>query len=344
VREHRLLKQDVPASAKAYEFYLRANQLTWYNPQLNYAVARDLYLECVQLDPRYAPAWARLGRVQRLLGKFADSGSDECMRRAEAAFKRALEINPDLSVAHHQYARFEIDMGRAEDAMVRLIGRARAHKNDAELFAALVQACRYCGLLEASIAAHEQARKLDPLAATSVAHTYFMAGDYRHAIDHSHDAMTRALVLMMLRRNREAVSTLQEVAEQFQASRQSASFILQKWVESLRLIAEGRLIEAMEGSGGLTNPPYRDPESLYYTARQFAYLGETDTALRLLQRSVDEGFFCTDTLARDAWLEPLRSLPSFAAIQQHAGTRQRHALAAFIEAGGDELLGVTETR
>jgi eukaryotic-like serine/threonine-protein kinase len=101
-REHRLLKEDVPANAKAYEFYLRANQLTWYNPQLNYPVARDLYLECVQLDPHYAPAWARLGRVHRLIGKFADSGSDDCMRRAEAAFKRALAINPDLSLAHHQ--------------------------------------------------------------------------------------------------------------------------------------------------------------------------------------------------------------------------------------------------
>ena len=67
-REQRMLKHDVPASAKAYEFYLRANQLA-----TNYAkasLARDLYLECLQEDPRYAPAWARLGRVYRVLAKF----------------------------------------------------------------------------------------------------------------------------------------------------------------------------------------------------------------------------------------------------------------------------------
>ncbi|HWW85164.1 MAG TPA: protein kinase [Vicinamibacterales bacterium] len=343
VREHRLLKQDVPASAKAYEFYLRANQLTWYNPQLNYAVARDLYMECVQLDPRYAPAWARLGRVQRLLGKFADSGSEECMTRAETAFKRALEINPDLALAHHQYARLEIDLGRAQDAMVRLLGRAHRHKNDSELFVALVQACRYCGLLEASLAAHELARKIDPLAPTSVAHTYFMAGDYRHAIEHGHDALTRAVILIMLRRSQDAVRALQEITEQFRPGRQSESSILQKWCEGLRLIAEGRLVEALDVSRALTNPAYHDPESLFYTARQFAYLGETDTALKLLERSVDEGFFCCGPLTGDPWLEGLRSHPTFAALVQHATTRQRQAVAAFMEAGGAQLLGVTET-
>jgi hypothetical protein len=82
---------------------------------------------------------------------------------------------------------------------------------------------------------------------------------------------------------------------------------------------------------------------LFYTARQFAYLGETDTALKLLERSVDEGFFCCGPLTGDPWLEGLRSHPTFAALVQHATTRQRQAVAAFMEAGGAQLLGVTET-
>jgi serine/threonine protein kinase len=343
-REHRLLKEDMPTNAKAYEFYLRANQLTWYNPQLNYPVARDLYLECVQLDPRYAPAWARLGRVHRLIGKFADSGADECMRRAEMAFKRALEINPDLSLAHHQYARLEIDMGRAQDAMVRLIPRARGHKNDPELFGAIVQACRYCGLLEASLAAHEHARKLDPLAATSVAHTYFMAGDYRHAIEHSYDAMTQALVLVMLRRNQEAIARLHEVVRQFRHTGQSDSSMLQKWAEALGYLAQGRHADALDILRGMPEPLYHDPETLYYASRQFAFLGETELALRLLQRTVDEGFFCADTLARDTWLDGLRAHPAFAAISARASAKRGRALAAFLDAGGDQLLGLTDAR
>jgi hypothetical protein len=30
-------------------------------------VARDLYFQCLDDDPDYAPAWARLGRVTRFI-------------------------------------------------------------------------------------------------------------------------------------------------------------------------------------------------------------------------------------------------------------------------------------
>ena len=49
--------------------------------------------------------------------------------------------------------------------------------NDPELFAGLVHACRYCGLYEQSIAAHEEARRLDPNVPTSLEQTLLMTGD-----------------------------------------------------------------------------------------------------------------------------------------------------------------------
>ena len=67
-REHRALDHDVPSSAKAYEFYLRANPLS--HDSGSWEVARDLYLQCLQADPLYAPAWARLGRVYHVIGKY----------------------------------------------------------------------------------------------------------------------------------------------------------------------------------------------------------------------------------------------------------------------------------
>ena len=57
-REERILKRDVPATAKAYEFYLRANQIAYQSK--TWTVARDLYRQCLEEDPGYAPAWARL--------------------------------------------------------------------------------------------------------------------------------------------------------------------------------------------------------------------------------------------------------------------------------------------
>jgi hypothetical protein len=53
----------------------------------------------------------------------------------------------------------------------------RARDARPELFAGLVQACRYCGLLDESIAAYDRARRVDPGIRTSVAHAFLMQGD-----------------------------------------------------------------------------------------------------------------------------------------------------------------------
>ena len=48
-------------------------------------------------------------------------------------------------------------------------GRVAAGPN--QILAALVHACRYCGLLDASVAAHDLAIRLDPAIETSVLYT-----------------------------------------------------------------------------------------------------------------------------------------------------------------------------
>ena len=101
--DEQTLKRDVPASARAYEFYLRATQHGQTNETTE--LARDLYLQCLDEDPSYAPAWARLGRIYRRLGSWGDRArSVEYFEKAEAAFRRALALNPELSLAHHLYA------------------------------------------------------------------------------------------------------------------------------------------------------------------------------------------------------------------------------------------------
>src|SRR5262249_39565021 len=92
-REQRALKHDIPATARGYEFYLRANQLVaaGYNVQ-NMMLARDLYLQAAEADPGYAPAWACLGRAHRFLGKFGDDRSEN-FTRAQEAFQKAFQLN-----------------------------------------------------------------------------------------------------------------------------------------------------------------------------------------------------------------------------------------------------------
>ena len=182
-KEHEALRQDVPASPEAYEHYLRANRLS----TSAHAVAAGRAIStprAVEADPSYAPAWARLGRVLRNIGKYGRTPDARAhYQRADEAFQRAFALNPDLPLTHNLYTYMEVETGRALDAVLRLLGRLKTRTNDPDLFAGLVQACRYVGLLDASVAAYHRATRLDPGIVTSVAHSYFMLGQYQRAIE-----------------------------------------------------------------------------------------------------------------------------------------------------------------
>src|SRR5207244_13174466 len=138
------------------------------------------------------------------LGKYADPS---LLARAESAFVRALELDPDNGAAHHHYAQLEIDLCRVEDALVRLLKRVRERRAEPHIYAALVHACRYVGLLDESISAHRQALRLDPSVTTSVLHTYYMQRDYSRALAEGHRSSDpfEARVLGALGRENESI-------------------------------------------------------------------------------------------------------------------------------------------
>lgn len=330
-RERRLLRQDVPSSPHAYERYLRANELSRDTKQ--WKAARELYLECLSEDPHYAPAWAALGRAHRLIGKYLVGEDASTLELAESALTRALELNPDLSSAENAYAHLEVDLGRATDAMSRLLRLAKTRSSDPELFAGLVHACRYCGLLRASVAAFEHARRLDQRVRSSIAQTFFMLGDYERVLEFDVEGIpyARNVALTMLGRRDEAMESLRAIDERI-ASR------MVSFTSSLRLLLDGKPQESIATISSLLS--FRDPEARYYVGRHLAYAGDTAAGLAAIEWAVDNGFFCAPAMARDPWLDPLRNAPEFGAIMRRAEARHRDAIVTFLSAEGDRVLGL----
>jgi TolB-like protein len=330
-RERRLLRQDVPSTPHAYECYLRANELS--RDTKSWKTARGLYLECLGSDPHYAPAWAALGRVHRLIAKWLVGEASSTLELAENAFKRALELNPDLSSAEHAYAYLEVDLGRATDAMSRLIRLAKTRTSDPDIFAGLVHACRYCGLLRASTAAFERARRLDAHVRTSVAVTFFMQGEYEQAHELNLEGIPYIsnAALVMLGRNIEAMQSLNAIDDR-------AGNLVLSFTSALKLLLDGRLEESIRALDPLLG--IGDPEARYFIARHLAFAGEHGAAVSALEWAVDNGFFCAPAIARDPWLDPLRSMPEFGAIMRRAEARHRDAVVTFLSAEGDRVLGL----
>jgi tetratricopeptide (TPR) repeat protein len=332
-RERRMMKQDVPSSPHAYELYLRANEMS--RDTKGWHAALDLYEACVRDDPHYAPAWAGLGRMHRMIGKYVDAEASERFAKAEVALRRALELNPDLSSAEQVYAALEVDLGRAEESMVRLLRRARDRSADPELFAALSHSLRYCGLLQASLAAAKQARRLDPKVRVSAAHTCFMLGNFEGVLEYEPEGINymRNLALLMLGRREEAVAALDAVDR-------NLPHLLLLYVKALTHLLRDEPEESLANIRKLAG--IHDPEGRFYAARHLAYLGDSETALSLLKGVVEDGFFCVPTLARDPWLDPLRGAPEFATIVRRAEARHRQALISFLTAEGDRVLGLAQ--
>jgi eukaryotic-like serine/threonine-protein kinase len=329
-RERSLMRRDVPASARAYEFYLRANQLSGLIGDL--ALARDLYRRCLEEDPRYAPAWARLARCYRVLGKYGVNPSDN-LGCAEEAFRRAFALNPDLPAAHNLYTHHEIENGRAKESIVRLLGRIQGNRNDPELYAGLVSACRYAGLLEPSLTAHAFARRVDPNVITSVSYTHFAIGNYQLAVgastgDADSCRFEEVMALDAMGRRQEALERVRspEDKDLFPVTRLSVK-LLKAFLERDREQTIGFVREL-----NLANP---DPESFFYGARFLARVGEAMEALATLQRAVRGGFYCVPALLKDSYLEPVRAATGFKELLHEAEMLSVQAQAAFVEAGGE---------
>jgi TolB-like protein/tetratricopeptide (TPR) repeat protein len=329
---------DRPHDARAYELYLRANELA--RKLEGVAGARDLYQQCLELDSRFAPAWARLGRCHRVMGKFID-GAPESETRAEEALRRALSLSPRLSIAHKFYANLEADTGQAERAVVRLLSEATRHGNDPELFAGLVHACRYCGLFDQSIAAHAEARRLDPNVPTGFEQTLMLACEFDRLIatqppvhEVGADGGIRVIGLGLSGR-------VAEARERLMASEHVSRLpAFQLWFHHLLAWLDRRHDEMLRGMSILGPLKIQDdPEAVFQEGWLLCDIGEHEAGLAHLQRAVAKGYFVAPTLARARQFDALRSQPAFQSVMAEAEAGRQRALAAFREAGGERLLG-----
>ena len=330
---------DAPHDARAYELYLRGNELARTYGGL--VAARDLYLQSLELDSRFAPAWARLGRCHRVIGKYvADEPDSES--RSEEALRRALALNPRLSIAHKFYANLEADIGQADRAVVRLLGEATRHGNDPELFAGLVHACRYCGLFEQSFAAHAEARRLDPNVPTAIDQTMLLAGDVDRLIALEQPAVIaggddgiRVIALGMAGRRDQARERLMVMR---QASRIPT---FQMWTDHLLLWLDRRREDMIEGITALGALKIRDdPEAIFQEGWMLCDVGEYELGLGYLQGAVTKGYFPTATLERSPQFDALRGTPAFESLVAESEAGRLRSLAAFRDAGGERLLGL----
>ena len=328
-----------PGDPGAYRLFLEGNELARRYERLQ--EARDLYQRCVEMDPTFAPAWAQLGRVHRVIGKYINAAGDP-LARSEQALRTALDLNPRLAVAHKYMAGLEADTGHSIHAMTRLLTEAVRHGNDPELFAGLVHACRYCGLFEQSFAAHQEARRLDPNVPTSIEQTIQMTADFETYFGLGHeppatggDEVIRVVSLGLVGRLEEARAELIHLEQ----TRRIPAF--QPWLKFLMAWLE-RKPDEMRRTREALRPllVMSDPEATFQEAWLYTDAGDVEHGLGLIRHAIEREYLPVPTLKKARAFQPLRETSAFRALLAEAEARRDRALAAFREAGGDRLLGL----
>jgi DNA-binding winged helix-turn-helix (wHTH) protein/TolB-like protein len=317
------IKPDAPVNPLAYEYYLRGVDL---HGQHKFPMAIKMLEKSTEIDPKYASAWAYLGASYTSDATF-EFGGREQYRRAQAAYERALAIQPSQLDAQIFLANLLVDTGKVEQAVPLVRDALKTNPNHAGAHWELGYAYRFAGMLNESVAECELALQLDPLVKGngSVLNAYLYLGEYDKFL-HSLPEVNDSLFLFYRGFGEYYQKNWEQAAKDFDRAYELDPSLYAQIGKAFSDSIAHRGVEGLEILRGLENKigerGVGDPEGMYKISQAYSILGDKPSALRVLRRSIDGGFFCSPYFTTDPLLNGLRNEPEFNALLNVA--RQRH--------------------
>jgi len=297
-----------PKNEEAYDLYLRSISVP-HDPEPN-KEAIAMLERAVGLDPTYAPAWDSLGQRYSFDAAYANGG-EAMHRRSDAAFERALALDPNFTSAARGLITNRVERGELVRAYVDAKGLVERHPENAPAHFALAYVLRYGGATEESGRECDTALSLDPgnYQFRSCAFTFDQLGNYARAMDFLQlDAGSEWAVSNAIRHYlRKGDVSQARQAIQKEAYRPYAQMML-ACIEAPSSANTAKLSREMTARW-LADP---DPEVRYEVAPDLIFCGQREIAFNLLKSAIVAGHFCAHSgLQNDSVFAPLRGTPEF---------------------------------
>ena len=309
-----------PKSQEAYDLYLHSLALP-HDPGPNKDAIAVLE-HVVGEDPGYAPAWDALGQ-RCYYDSIYGGGGEQMFQRSNAAYERALALDPNLVAAASNLITNRVERGELDRAYAAATDLVRRRPQSADAHFALGYVLRYAGMQEQAGQECNTARSLDPgnFSFRSCAWTFLELGKTDRAMDFVRlDAGSEWAAWVMpyvylaggnVAQARESVKNVAKTAV-YHRELLAACTAAQRPADMERIVREAESSVMIE----------LDPEEWYRIGSLMAYCGQKEPALRLLKAAVQQNYCAYSALLGDPLLKDLRKDTAFNQVLTAASTCQ----------------------
>jgi len=279
------------------------------------------------MDPTYAPAWQELG-IRYYYDSQYSNGGEETFQKSNAAYERALALDPNLGVAAGQLITNRVERGDLTKAYTEARSLVRRRPQSAQAHFTLSYVYRYAGMLEDATRECDNALQLDPgnYLFRSCAWAFLYLGNPRRARDYvALDAGSEWAIYVMpsiLLREGRVADAREAVKKMSQAPHYHRD--LMEAVLGLRPASE---LDRMAQEDSTTLAAGDDPEPVYYQGATLAYAGKKDAAVHMIRMAIEQNYCAYSDLENDPLLDKLRATPEFAGLLKAARFCQEPLLA-----------------
>jgi serine/threonine protein kinase/Flp pilus assembly protein TadD len=293
-KEKQAIAKVPTADVRAYDYYLRGRQFFYQFRRRGYDFARQMFTRAIDLDPKFAKAYAGVANCYSYLYMYWDA-TDENLRAAEDASRKALELDPDLAEAHVARGLAISLNKRYEEAQKEFEAAIRL---DPKLFDAYYFYARSCfqqGRLELAAHLFEQAAMVNP-------------DDYQAP-------SMLAMVFEGQGRLAEAEGahrrTLRIIEKHLQLHPDDARAL---YLGAVGLCQLGEKARSLEWARMALAIDPEDAGILYNVACVYSLQGQLDEAVECLEKAMVHGFWYKQWAEHDPDLANVREIPRFKAL------------------------------
>jgi serine/threonine protein kinase/Flp pilus assembly protein TadD len=286
---HRVRTPDV----RAYEYYLRGRQCFHQFRRKSIEFAREMFGRAIAIDEAYAPAHAGAADCSSFLHMYW-GGAPADLEQADAASRRALELDPGSSEAHAARGLAVALSGQFDDAEREFLRAIALNPGSFEPHYFYARACFQSGRLERAAELFGRAAQVRE----DYQARFFAAQSYA-ALHRDADALAAY---------RTALSVTERHLELNPGDARAMT---------MGAVALCRLGEPAKGLQWIERALTIDPEDAgvsYNAACLYALEGQPDRAIACLREAVRGGFWHRNWARNDPDLDALREDPRFQAL------------------------------